>query len=385
MAWLPYGRHQIGPEDRAAIGSVLDSPFLTQGPEVDRFEAALAEYVGAQYAVAFNSGTSALHGAYAAAGIGPGASVLTSPITFVADQNAAMYLGGWVAFADVDPDSALIDPDSIDDCEDRNVKAVVPVHFGGEVADLESIAAVAEARGWLVIEDASHALGGSYRTADGTEHRVGACQHSAMCCFSFHPVKQITTGEGGAVTTNDPAVYRRLRRFRTHGITRDPSELEAVDGPWYYEQHELGFNYRLTDIQAALGVAQLARLPHWLTARRRLAARYHERLKSHPTIRPLSRPEWSMGAHHLFVVRVPAAFRRRCYDALIEAQIGANVHYIPVYRQPFYQRAGFAATVRPGAEAYYASALTLPLFPAMTEADVDRVVDVLHRAVESNR
>lgn len=381
MAWLPYARHQIDPADHAAVDAALTAPFLTQGPTVERFEAALAEYAGSQYAVTFNSGTAALHGAYAAAGVGPGSSVLTSPITFVATANAAMYLGGWVAFADVDPDSALIDPDIVDGCSDRNVRVLAPVHFGGEVADLGCLAAIAEARGWLIVEDAAHALGARYRTAGGVEHRVGACDHSLMCCFSFHPAKQMTTGEGGAVTTNDPECFRRLRRFRSHGITRDLVELEGQDGPWYYEQQELGFNYRLTDLQSALGIAQLTRLPQWLEARRRVAGWYEARLAGHPLIRSLRRPSWSIGANRLFVVRVPDGLRRRCYDELARHQIGANVHFIPVYRQPFYQRAGFDGTKRWGADSYYRSALTLPLFPAMTESDVERVVSVLDAAV----
>ncbi len=381
MSWLPYARHQIDAADHAAMTAALEAPHLTQGPTIDRFEAALAEYVGARYAVAFNSGTAALHAAYATAGVGPGSSVLTSPITFVATANASLYLGGWVAFADVDPDSALIDPEVVDQCQDRNVRVVAPVHFGGEVADLECLAAIAEARGWVVIEDAAHALGARYHTSRGGEHRVGGCDHSLMCCFSFHPAKQITTGEGGAVTTNDPESYRRLRRFRSHGITRDLVELEGDDGPWYYEQHELGFNYRLTDLQAALGISQLARLPQWLSARRRVAGWYQARLADHPIVRPLVRPPGSVGAHHLFVVRVPEGLRRRCYDELVRQRIGANVHYIPVYRQPFYQRAGFEGAKRVGAETYYRSALTLPLFPAMTESDVARVVGALDAAV----
>ena len=385
MAWLPYARHEIGPADRAAVLATLDSAQLTQGPGVEVFETALAKAVGAKFAVAFNSGTAALHAAYAAAGVGPGATVLTSPNTFVATANAAMYLGGWVGFGDIDPDTGLVDPDSVDETNDPNVRVVVPVHFGGEVADLWSLAAVAEARGWLIIEDAAHAIGASYRTADGAEFKVGACAHSLMCCFSFHPAKQITTGEGGAVTTNDPSVWRRLRRFRTHGITRDPTELEASDGPWYYEQQELGFNYRLTDFQSALGVSQLARLTEWCQARRRIAGWYETRLAGEERVRPLCRPRWSTGAHHLFVVRVPPPARRAVYDALIAAEIGANVHYIPVYRQPFYQRAGMAGLRKPSMEAYYASALTLPLFPSMTEADVDRVAEVLVKAVRGCR
>ncbi|MHB1326846.1 MAG: UDP-4-amino-4,6-dideoxy-N-acetyl-beta-L-altrosamine transaminase [Gemmatimonadales bacterium] len=379
--FLPYGRHQVSDEDIAAVTEALRGSHITQGPLVDRFERALAEFTGAEYAVAFNSGTAALHAAYAAADIGPGRTVLTSPITFVATANASLYLGGRVAFADIDPTTGLIDPDSADDRAEPETAAVVPVHFGGEVAPVEALSAIALARDWVVIEDAAHAIGARYRAADGQEYRVGECAHSAMCCFSFHPVKQMTTGEGGAVTTNDQALYRRLKRFRTHGITREPTELGAAEGPWYYEQHELGFNYRLTDFQSALGISQLARLPEWVERRRLVAAWYESRLDGIDGVTPLARPAASNGAHHLFVVRVPPDRRRRIYDELVRQGIGANVHYIPVYHQPFYRERGFGRTSLAGAESYYASALTLPLFPAMTESDVDRVVAVLASAI----
>ncbi|MBX3147483.1 MAG: UDP-4-amino-4,6-dideoxy-N-acetyl-beta-L-altrosamine transaminase [Gemmatimonadales bacterium] len=381
--FLPYGRHQISDADIAAVTEALRASHITQGPLVERFEQALAEYTGAEYAVAFNSGTAALHAAYAAAEIGPGRNVLTSPITFVATANAALYLGGHVAFADVDPATGLIDPDSTDDRAEPQTAAVVPVHFGGEVAPVEALSAIGQARGWVVIEDAAHAIGARYRATDGQEYRVGECAHSLMCCFSFHPVKQMTTGEGGAVTTNDPALYRRLKRFRTHGITREPSEVGAAEGPWYYEQHELGFNYRLTDFQSALGMSQLARLPEWIERRRAVAAWYENRLAGIDDVTPLRRPAGSIGAHHLFVVRVPPDRRRRVYEELVRQGVGANVHYIPVYHQPFYRQRGFSRMALPGAESYYGSALTLPLFPAMTEADVDRVVTAVESAVQT--
>jgi dTDP-4-amino-4,6-dideoxygalactose transaminase len=355
--------------------------MLTQGPAVEAFEVELAARTGARYAVAFSSGTAALHGAYAVAGVGPGTAVLTSPITFVATANAAVYLGAEARFADVDPATGLLDPDAVDDGADRRVRAVVPVHLGGEVADLVALSAIAEARDWFVIEDASHAIGGSYRGSRGQWHPVGSCQHSTMCCFSFHPVKQITTGEGGAVTTNDAVCYRALRRFRSHGITRDPGELVASDGPWYYEQHSLGFNYRLTDVQCALGRSQLRRLDAFLESRRRIAGWYDERFAGVDGVTPLARPAWSRGAHHLYIVSVAAERRLAAYEALRRGRIQANVHYIPVYRQPFYRARGFTEFSLPGAERYYAGALTLPLFPAMTEADVRRVVDVLSTAV----
>ena len=383
MGFLPYARQEISDADIDAVVNALRAALITQGPTAARFEKALAEFVGAEYAVVFNSCTAALHAAYAAAGVGPGTSVLTSPNTFVASANASLYLGGSVRFTDIDPDTGLMDADDVDERAESSVRVIAPVHFGGEVAPIEAIAAVAEARGWKVVEDAAHAIGASYHTSDGRDHRVGSCAHSDLCCFSFHPAKQLTTGEGGAVTTNDAGHYEKLKRFRTHGITRDASVMTGHDGPWYYEQLELGYNYRLTDFQCALGLSQLERLPGWLEARARIAGWYDARIATVPGVAHLTRPRWSRGAHHLYVVRVDPARRHAAYDALLAAGIGANVHYIPVYRQPYYQQHGFAKTVRPGAEEYYASALTLPLFPSMTETEVDRVVGVLSQAVSS--
>ncbi len=377
---LPYSRQDIADVDVAAVAEALRAPLLTQGPMVDQFEADLATFVGAAYAVVFNSATAALHAAYAVLGVGPGRSVLTSPITFVATANAALYLGGGVRFADVNPTTGLIDPDTADDRADPTVRVLAPVHFGGEVAPLEVLAAIAEARHWTVVEDASHALGATYRSGGGAEHRVGACDHSTMCCFSFHAVKQITTGEGGAVTTNDEELARRLRMFRSHGITRDRSRMGQFDGPWYYEQQELGYNYRLTDFQCALGRSQLPRLPEWIAKRARLAALYEARLAGVDGVVPLRRPKGSVGAHHLFVVRVPPADRLRIFETMSAQGIGVNVHYIPVYRQPYHRANGPANVLRPGSEEYYRSAITLPLFHTMTEADVDRVVTALERA-----
>ncbi len=378
---LPYSRQEVTDLDVMAVVEALRAPLITQGPMVERFEADLAAFVGADYAVVFNSATAALHAAYAVLGIGPGKSVLTSPITFVATANAALYLGGSVRFADVDPATALIDPDAADDRADRSVKVVTPVHFGGEVAPVEVLAAIAEARGWAVVEDASHALGATYQSRTGGLHRVGACDHSTMCCFSFHAVKQITTGEGGAVTTNDPELARRLRMFRSHGITRDWDRMSQVEGPWYYEQHDLGYNYRLTDFQCALGRSQLARLPEWVAKRALLAGLYEARLAGVGGVVPLRRPKGSQGAHHLFVVRVPPAERLRIFEILTAQGIGVNVHYIPVYQQPYHRAHGSEGVHRSGAEEYYHSALTLPLFHGMTDADVDRVVTALERAV----
>jgi perosamine synthetase len=376
---IPYARQDISDDDVRAVQAALLEPMLTQGPGVAEFERRLAETVGVRYAVSFNSGTAALHAAYFAAGVGPGRSVLTSPITFVATTNASLYLGGGVHFADIDQDTVLLDPASVDEVTASDVAVVTPVHFGGQVADLETLAATAARRGWLVVEDAAHALGATYTTRDGQTHRVGSCAHSALCCFSFHPVKHITTGEGGAVTTNDEGLMRKLRAFRSHGITRDPSELERPEGPWYYEQHALGFNYRLTDFQCALGLSQLSRLGDFVERRRRVAARYDQAFARSPA-RPLRVPRWSRGSYHLYVVRVPASERRRIFESLRAAEIGVNVHYIPVYHQPYYRRHGFRGAFLTHAESYYAEAITLPMFPGLTDGDIERVVREVNQA-----
>jgi len=380
MTFLPYSRQTIAESDVRALCAAARADFLTQGPGVAAFEAALAKATGARFAVALNSGTAALHAAYAAAGLGPGHSLLTTPMTFAGTTNAAIYLGASVRFADVDPGTALLDPGSLPD--DPGVRVLAPVHLTGQVAEMERLAGIARQRHWTIVEDACHALGAEYQTGDGVWHSVGACHHSTMCCFSFHAVKHITTGEGGAVTTNDEACYRAMLRFRTHGITREPKELSRDEGPWYYEQQELGFNYRITDLQCALGLSQLKRLGTFVGRRRALAARYDAALATLPEVRPLAVPVTSRGSYHLYVVRVPAQLRRALFEEMRQQGIGVNVHYIPVYRHPYYQRHGFAGVHCPHAEQYYAEALTLPLFPAMADSDVDRVVHALAMAFE---
>jgi UDP-4-amino-4,6-dideoxy-N-acetyl-beta-L-altrosamine transaminase len=372
---IPYARQDISDADIAAVVAALREPLLTQGPLAERFEDQFAEVVGARYAVVFNSGTAALHGAYAVAGVGPGRGVLTTPITFAATANAAHYLDAPVRFVDIDPATALIDPSAVARADPTHIHVLAPVHFGGQVADLSALATIAAGRGWMIIEDGAHALGATYRTPDGRTYRVGACAHSTMCCFSFHPVKHITTGEGGLVTTNDAQLAALLRRFRTHGITRDRGQLRHDDGPWYYEQMELGYNYRLTDVQCALGLSQLTRLGEFLRRRREIATQYDTAWTSIPEVRPLAIPPWSEGAYHLYVVRVPPRARRPLYDRLRIAGIHANVHYIPVYRHPYYQSVGYAGFTLPHAEAYYAAALSLPMFPRLSDAEVRRVTD----------
>jgi perosamine synthetase len=380
---LPYSRQSVGIEEAVALSEAARAPWLTGGPTLARFEAALAETVGARHAVAVSSGTAALHVAYRAAGAGPGDTVLTSPITFVATASAAVHCGATPAFADVDAQGNL-DPAAVAHAveDGPDPRLVVPVHYAGHPAAVEAIAAAAPDA--LVIEDACHALGAEYRDRTGTWQRVGSCAHSAMAVFSFHAVKAITTGEGGAVVTNDGLLAERCRRLRDHGLVRDAAARTGEwDGPWYYELDELGFNYRLTDLQAALGLVQLGRLSGFITRRRELAAAYDRALAALPAVRPVAPADDTRSAHHLYPVRVPAHLRRLVFEALRERGIGVQVHYIPVHLQPYFRRVlGTGPGALPAAEALYAEVLSLPCFPAMEDADVTRVVGVLAETIE---
>jgi UDP-4-amino-4,6-dideoxy-N-acetyl-beta-L-altrosamine transaminase len=382
---LPYGRQWIDDDDVAAVVAQLKSDWLTQGPAVDQFEATLCEATGAKYAVAVSSGTAALHLACLAAGVRPNDAGVTSDITFVASANAIRYAGGVPHLVDVDPETGLIDVDALRRTvaalvqKSHAPKVIIPVDLTGTPADLPAVAEIAKSAGAVVIEDAAHSLGAEY-TVGGKRFRAGSCAHASMAILSFHPVKHVTTGEGGAITTNDASLYEELRQLRTHGITKDPKKLTVDEGPWYYEQHSLGFNYRLTDLQSALGVSQMKKLPTFLAKRRALARRYDE-LFAAPRLRDVVRPlhvrKGVTSAYHLYVVRVAASARRALFEHLREEKIFAQVHYIPVHRQPDYRRNGLSNGEFPGADAYYGSCISLPLFPAMQDADVDRVADTI--------
>jgi len=396
LPFLPYGRQWIDQEDVDAVVAVLTSDWLTTGPAVSAFERELAQRVGARYAVACTSGTAALHLAAMALDLGPEDIAITSPITFLASANAARFCGADVLFADVDPATANLDPAwleaSLASCEPGLVKAIIPVHFAGCPAAMGAIKKIADAHGARIIEDGCHALGATYQ-CDGKTIPVGSCHHSAMTVFSFHPVKHITTGEGGAITTNDEALHRRLTLLRSHGMTKEAPLLHdraaAFDeggerNPWYYEMSELGYNYRLSDIQAALGRTQLGRLDRFLAKRRALVARYEERLASgfNGAIRPLASSPDAEQAYHLFVARIDftsfGLSRGVVMRKLHERGIGTQVHYIPVNRQPYYRERALPAQGEcPNADAYYEQALSLPLYPLMGDADVDRVVEKL--------
>lgn len=390
---LPYGRQTIEDDDIEAVVSCLRSDFLTQGPAVKRFEESLCEATGAKYAVAVANGTAALHLAALAAGVREGDTGVTSTITFVASANCLRYAGGTVAFADVDPETGLATASSIEARvkEAKSPRVIVPVDLTGAVADLPAIASLAKARKMLVIEDAAHSLGADYEH-EGKRYRAASCAHSDMAILSFHPVKHVTTGEGGAITTNDEAIYKELLDLRTHGITKDPSKLEKSEGPWYYEQRTLGFNYRITDMQCALGASQMNKLGRFVSRRREIAARYDEAFAQHAdVVRPLAVPKGVRSAYHLYVIRVVAksgeglegvaARRKQLYLTLAEKKIFTQVHYIPVHRQPDFVKHGMGKEHLPGADAYYASCLSLPMFPAMTDGDVDRVVRAVVESV----
>jgi UDP-4-amino-4,6-dideoxy-N-acetyl-beta-L-altrosamine transaminase len=397
---LPYGRQWIDDDDVAAVVECLRGDWLTQGPRVDRFEQALCEATGANYAVAVSSGTAALHLAALAAGVLRGDWGVTAAVTFVASANCIAYCGGAVRFADVDPTTGLIDPKSLVEIIEgmanfgRPPQIIVPVDLTGQPADLPAVRALAGRFGARVVEDAAHSLGAEY-THQGQTYKAGGCAHTDMAVLSFHPVKHITTGEGGAVLTNDAALAGRLRELRTHGIHRDPARLTRPDeGPWYYEQSDLGYNYRITDMQCALGLTQIAKLGRFVARRNDIAGQYDAALAAAPLagwIEPLCRlPQTRTHAYHLYVVRLVrrpgeslerlAGRRKALYLALRERRIYTQVHYIPVPMQPYYQERRHPADPEtPGALAYYAGCLSLPMYPLMRDADVARVVEALEQ------
>lgn len=358
---IPYGRQLIDDDDIAAVVDVLKGDWLTQGPNVERFEKTLAVTVEARFAIAFSSGTAALHAATTAADLGPGDVVSTSPLSFVASANCIRYVGATVAFVDIDPTTLNLDPAQVP----HSAAGLIAIHYAGLPVDLSLLAY----RPRVVIEDAAHALGA--RTPDGP---VGNCARSDMCVFSFHPVKAITTGEGGAVTTNDPVAADRLRRFRSHGMVHNP-----LAGGWHYEVDTLGFNYRLTDIQAALGTSQLSKLDRFVARRTALADRYRRLLADFPLKLPPEAGPGTTHAYHLFPVQVEN--RRQVYEGLREKGIAGQVHYVPIYHHPLYDDLGIDPAHFPAAERAYAGLLSLPLFPALTDQEQDRAVAALQELI----
>lgn len=379
---IPYARQDISDDDIRAVVEVLRSDWLTQGPMVNRFEQAVAAYCGAVHAVAVNSATSALHLACRAIGLGPGDVLWSTPNTFVASLNCARYCGADVDFVDIDPrtynmSAAALERKLAQAARRGKVpKAIMPVHFGGQPCEMDAIGRLARQHGAAVIEDASHAVGAQYRG-----RRIGGCDHADIAVFSFHPVKIITTGEGGMIVTQRVDLADQARLLRSHGVTRDPSKMQRPpEGPWYYEQLDLGYNYRMTDIQAALGASQLARVESFLARRRALATRYTEGLSGLPLRVPWQHPD-AESSWHLYVIRLQQQTskinRAQIVRALHEAGINVNVHYIPVHTQPYYQALGFRHGDFPEAESYYQEAISLPMYTALNEADQDRVIEAL--------
>ncbi len=372
---IPYGRQSIDAADIEAVVEVLKSDFLTQGPAIPRFEQAIASYCGAAHGVAVCNATAALHIACLALDLGPGDILWTSAITFVASANCALYCGAAVDFVDIDRKTYNMSVERLAEKlegaerEGRLPKIVVPVHMTGQSADMRRISELARRYGFKILEDASHAVGATYGNGP-----VGDCRYSDIAVFSFHPVKIITTGEGGMAMTNDPELAARMAMLRTHGVTRDPARLRSKsEGGWYYEQLELGFNYRMTDIQAALGHSQLQRLEALVERRRELARRYDEALAGLPLTTPWQHPD-SRSSFHLYVIRVDPSVHDSTYAGLREAGIGVNLHYIPVSRQPYYRDLGFDPADWPEAEHYYAEAISLPLYPDLGEEKQDVVI-----------
>lgn len=383
---IPYGRQDITQADIDAVVEVLRSDFLTQGPMVPRFEQGVGHHVGATHALAVNSATSALHIACLALGLGEGDRLWTSPITFVASANCALYCAAQVDFVDIDPCTYNLCPEALDrklqmaEREGTLPKVLVAVHLCGQPCDMQAISVLAKRYGFKVIEDASHAIGGKYQG-----EFIGSCRYSDITIFSFHPVKIITTAEGGMALTNSDELAEKMSLLRSHGITRDPTQMtHAADGPWYYQQIDLGFNYRMTELQAALGVSQLQRLDKFVARRHELAARYDRLLAVLPLITPRQHPD-SYSGLHLYVVRLKldqiSKSHREVFESLREQGIGVNLHYIPVHTQPYYQRMGFKQGDFPEAERYYAEAISLPMYQSMTMEQQDQVVSALQRAL----
>lgn len=372
---IPYGKQTIEQDDIQAVVDVLKSDFLTTGPKIAEFEQTVADYVGAKYAVAISNGTSALHAACFAAGIGPGDEVITTPLTFAASANCVLYCGGTPVFADVDPKTYNIDPEDIRRKITDKTKAIIAVHLAGQPCDMDAIHSIAREHGLIVIEDGAHALGSVYKGK-----KVGSM--SDMTTFSFHPVKPITTGEGGMIVTDNEDFYKKMVLFRSHGITRDDSMMTRNDGPWFYQQFNLGYNYRITDIQCALGCSQMKKLDRFLARRKEIVARYNEAFADCDNIITPYQLSDTESGWHLYIVQVKNCDRRKVFENMREKGIGVNVHYIPVYMHPYYQEHGYENVHCANAEEIYSHIISLPLYPGLTSEQQDYVIDTLKSLCE---
>ncbi len=372
--YIPYGRQTIEEDDIQAVVEALQADFLTTGPKIAEFEQKFAEFVGAKYAVAVSNGTAALHIACLAAGIKEGDEVITTPITFVASANCVLYCGAKPVFADIDPLTYNIDPEDIRRKVTNKTKAIIAVHFTGQPCQMDEIREIADEYNLIIIEDAAHALGGEYKGK-----QIGSI--SEMTTFSFHPVKHITTCEGGMVTTNDKSLYERLNLLRSHGITRDSAFLIKNDGPWYYEQQELGFNYRITDVQCALGLSQLKKLDNFIQRRKEIAQKYNKAFEGLEGIIVPRQAEQCKNSWHLYVIQVTKKSRKSVVEGLHAKGIGVNVHYIPVYRQPFYQNNGYADIWCINSERLYDSMISIPIYAGLSDEEQEYVIDQIKELI----
>ncbi|MFZ6664787.1 UDP-4-amino-4,6-dideoxy-N-acetyl-beta-L-altrosamine transaminase [Peijinzhouia sedimentorum] len=383
MHIIPHGKHHITDADKQAVIEALEGEFITQGPRIAEFENAFAEYVGAKYAIAVANGTAALHLCAMALDVKPGQRVITSPLTFVASANCVRYCGGEVIFADVDPETYTIDPKKVREileADAENIVGIIPVDLTGRPADLPALREIADEYGLWIIEDACHAPGGFFHDAEGKHYQCGDGNLAEMAIFSFHPVKHIACGEGGMITTNDPELARKARLYRTHGIIKDPAEMSQNDGGWYYEMQELGYNYRFTDFQAALGTSQLQRAVPNLQKRREIAEKY---ANAFADVKEIKHQSGNVEGHayHLYVIQVEK--RKELYDFLRAHGILTQIHYIPVHLQPYYKQFGWKTGDFPNAESYYSQCISLPMFPTLTEAEQDFVIEKVIECLKS--
>ena len=382
MKPIPYGRQHIDQDDIDAVVETLQADFLTQGPKIQEFETKFADYVGAKYAVAVSNATAGLHLSVLALDLQPGDRVITTPITFAATANAVRYGGGEVWFSDINPDTYLLCLEStktlIESKPKGFFKGIIPVDFAGLPVDLEAFRQLANEHDLWIIEDACHAPGGAFKDSKGVEHKCGSAQYSDVSIFSFHPVKHIACGEGGMITTNSEDLYSKLSKLRTHGITKD--NMSQNDGGWYYEMQMLGFNYRLTDLQCALGITQLAKNDSGVAKRNEIAQRYKDAFRR--KIKFQSLPEDSLNAHHLFVIEVDS--RKALYDHLREKGIYAQIHYIPVHTLPYYKKIGYKSASLENSETYYSRCISLPMYPTLTEEEQAYVIETVLRFIENN-
>jgi len=380
MKFIPYGHQDISKHDIQEVVRVLKSDFITQGPKIEEFEKKLARFTGAKYSVVFNSGTAALHAAYFAYGLKEKDEFITSPMTFAATANAGLYLGAKPVFCDVQSTTGNIDPFLIEKLITKKTRFVAPIHYGGNPADLEAISKIAKKHNLGIVEDACHALGARYKNS-----KIGDCKYSDMAAFSFHPVKHITTGEGGAITTNNKKYYERLLIFRTHGTTKEKL-VNTSPGDWYYEMQYLGYNYRITDFQAALGISQIARLKNFVKRRREIAKIYNKAFAKNPYFDFLHEGENIKSAYHLYPIRLNSKYEEKKKDIFSELRkngLGVQVHYIPVYLHPYYQQHGYEKLNYPNAKIFYQREISIPMYPLMSNKDISHVIKIIFKVLKS--